>query len=182
MNEHVPAAPFQRPYAVDQIPDAGLTDRIEANAGERAAIAELLALESLDRLVFDFALKPHGRGRVGLKGRVEAAATQACVVTLEPVLADIAQEVETRFWPESDIVVDDSGAHEMTPEASDDVPEPIVDGVIDLGQFAYETFAAELDPYPRREGAEFRWQEAAGEGEGSDDGGPFAALKALKRS
>ena len=182
MNDRTPAAPFQRPFAVDQIPDTGLTDRIEANAGERAAIAELLALDSLDRLTFDFALKPLGRGRVGLKGRVEAAATQACVITLEPVPAEIVQDVEARFWPESDIVLDESSAQEMTPEAADAVPEPIVGDAIDLGQFAYETLAAELDPYPRQEGAEFRWQEAADEGEGGNEGGPFAALKALKRS
>ena len=181
MSDRAPSVPFSRPYAVDQIPRAGVADRIEADAGERAAIAELLALGALDRLAFDFELVGLGHGRAGLKGRIEAAAAQVCVVTLEPVPADIVQQVEARFWPQSDIVLEEEGAQQMTPEAVDAVPEPVVDGVIDLGQFAYETLAAELDPYPRRAGAEFRWQEAAGDGDQGDGGGPFAALKALKR-
>jgi hypothetical protein len=57
-----------------------------------------------------------------------------------------------------------------------DVPEPIVNGFIDLGMVASEFMFLGLDPYPRKPGAEFVPPEIVEDPEEH----PFAALKALK--
>ncbi len=50
-------------------------------------------------------------------------------------------------------------------------PEPLVDGIVDLGALATEFLILGLDPYPRKPGAAFEPPR-----EGAADGGPFAAL------
>jgi hypothetical protein len=58
-----------------------------------------------------------------------------------------------------------------------DPPEPLVDGMVDLGKIATEFLILGIDPYPRKPGAAFVAppdKETAGKA--------FAALAALKRS
>jgi hypothetical protein len=62
-----------------------------------------------------------------------------------------------------------------------DWPEAIVEGRIDLGPVIYESLATALDPYPKREGARFRWAEDEGKEAETAKTGPFAALAALKQ-
>jgi hypothetical protein len=57
-----------------------------------------------------------------------------------------------------------------------DPPEPIINGVIDLGRLATDALLLGVDPYPRKPGAVFEPQVAAANPEDH----PFAALKALK--
>ncbi len=64
-------------------------------------------------------------------------------------------------------------------EALDDLPDPIVNGRIDLGALAAEILVLSLDPYPRKPGAAFAdpTPEAAEPPEAS----PFAMLRDLGR-
>jgi hypothetical protein len=57
------------------------------------------------------------------------------------------------------------------------VPEPIEDGVIDLGRLATDVLFLAIDPYPRKEGVVFEPRVAAPDPEEH----PFAALKAFQR-
>jgi hypothetical protein len=59
---------------------------------------------------------------------------------------------------------------------TDDPPETIRDGIIDLGAVATEFLVLGLDPYPRKPGAVFDAPPA-----GDPAGHPFAALAALKK-
>ena len=59
---------------------------------------------------------------------------------------------------------------------TDDPPEAIRDGVIDLGAVATEFLLLGLDPYPRKPGAVFDAPPA-----GDPKSHPFAALAALKK-
>ncbi len=54
-------------------------------------------------------------------------------------------------------------------------PEPLLDGILDLGALATEFLILGLDPYPRKVGVEFVAPEA-----GEAAAHPFAALEALK--
>ncbi len=49
---------------------------------------------------------------------------------------------------------------------------------IDVGRIVYETLSAGLDPYPRKEGAEFDWADP--KTGVADSANPFAVLKKLK--
>lgn len=169
---------FERRYALDQVPGSGLTDRIEATIGEREEIGRALGIEAPASLAFAFELKPLARGRFRLTGVVEGEATQTCVVTLEPVVQHVREAVDTELWPIEQLEPAQAQAHGTEVEVAVDAPEPYSGGSVDIGQFAYEVFVSALDPYPRKPGAQFVWQQDS-EAEGE---GPFAVLKALRRS
>ena len=57
-----------------------------------------------------------------------------------------------------------------------DPPEPIVNGVIDLGRLATDALFLAIDPYPRKPDAVFEPPVEAADPEDH----PFAALKALQ--
>ena len=65
---------------------------------------------------------------------------------------------------------------EESDEEIPDPPEPIVDGIIDLGRLATDALFLAIDPYPRKPDAVFEPSVEAADPEDH----PFAALKALK--
>jgi uncharacterized metal-binding protein YceD (DUF177 family) len=176
-----------RSIEVDDVED-GEARLIEVTEAERATIARLLDLVALDRLAFAYRLKREGEGRTGLTGTLSATATQTCVVTLEPVPSTLEVPVSAEFWPlrllrqleakaQLEAKPDEPACHGMV-----DWPEPVRDGTIDLGPVIYESFATALDPYPRKEGADFAWhEEPSAESPAEKAPGPFAALGKLKR-
>jgi len=172
--------PLSSPLRVDEIKE-GDERLIEANEAEREAIAAMLDLQRLDRLSLTFRFARHGQGRFALKGRLLAAVTQTCGVTLEPVEATLDIPVEIEFWPAGQIEAYADTADEAARHGILDWPEPIDDGKIDLGPIIYQSLATGLDPYPKREGASFSWPGADAETSAAEDEkGPFAALGRLK--
>ncbi|MGE4220266.1 MAG: YceD family protein [Alphaproteobacteria bacterium] len=168
------APEFHRPVAVLDLPPAGQTIEIEANAAERAALAERFELLALDRLTARLTLKPIAGGpMLRVFGRFAAAATQACVVSWAPVPAQIEEAVDLRFGPsaepEREVTI---GFDEEEP------PEPIEDGRIDLGELVAQLLALALDPYPRAPDAEVPAAYAPADpvGERAGKPNPFAAL------
>lgn len=177
-------SPLERSVRIDTIRD-GQEKVLRATDGELQAIAALQDLRSLNSLILTYRLYKAPGGSVRLKGVVEAEAVQTCVVTLEPVEASVKTPVEAEFWPPTRIEAIEREQPDSGP-ASDplaDWPEPIVNGTIDPGTLAYETFALALDPYPRCKGAYLPREPEEGVEEASDEGrqNPFAALAQLKR-
>jgi uncharacterized metal-binding protein YceD (DUF177 family) len=173
-------APLSHPLRVDDIKD-GAGGEIVASRCEQDAIARLLDLVALDRLVFNYRLDRAGGGRLRLTGRLEADVTQTCVVSLDPVAAHLDLPVELAFWPAAMIEDLERKAEEPGHHEIQDWPEPIIDGKIDLGPLIYETLATGLEPYPKREGASFDWSQSAPQEAETPESSPFAALAALKR-
>ena len=122
-----------------------------------------------------------GSGRLRLTGQLQADVTQTCVVTLEPVDAQLEVPVEVEFWPAALVEEMERNAEESGNHGLLDWPEAVVDGRIDLGPVIYETLATALDPYPKRPGISFDWSQGHPEAAGEGKSGPFAALAALKR-
>lgn len=162
------------PVDVEDIGEAGLHKEIEAPADVRAALAETAGLRDVTRLKATFDLTRHGT-RVDVLGQVNATVGQTCVVTLEAVDSEIDEAVELVFAPMSSGATAEprSGGQR---KGDDEPPEPLIDGIIDLGAVASEFLMLGIDPYPRKAGAQFAPPQAA------DDGPrPFAALEALKK-
>ena len=109
--------------------------------------------------------------------KLTANVTQTCVVTLDPVEALVGTEIH-QFYDPSPPEIEDEAAVEVTlsPE-EDDPPEYFEGDVIDLGGLVLEHFVLSLDPYPRKQGAEFDPKAA---GVHSDKISPFDVLKKLK--
>jgi hypothetical protein len=163
--------PFSRPVAVSEMPPQGLELAIEANEAERAALARDYGLPSLSRLTATFRLA--GRGRtVHVQGEVQAELEQTCVVSLEPFPVSVVEPVEVRY--SEDAGPPDDEVVELSEQALD-APEPLVNGLVDLGALAAEFLALGLDPYPRKPDAAFDF-----EGGEAEDASPFAALAGLK--
>lgn len=168
-----------QPIRADEVSSAGIENQIVASPEECAAIAQALDLVSLDSLVFSYTLKRLGDGKIRLKGQLQAACQQRCVISLDPVEAVISEQAEIEFWPPEQLSLLEEQAGEDGVDIPLDGPEPIIDGEIDPGQLAYEIFASGLEPYPRKSGAEFEGVGADALPETEKDG-PFAALQVLK--
>jgi hypothetical protein len=172
------ADPWSIAVAVAQIPDDGLHRDIEAGQAARAAMAEAADLREILSASASLDVTPKGGGRFHVVGRVRARIGQICVVTLDPIENDIDEEIDLIFAPPEQIpelsaLVDDAAESE---EEIPDPPEPIVNGVIDLGRTATDALFLGIDPYPRKPDAVFEPLVVADDPEDH----PFAALKALQ--
>lgn len=151
-----PAKPLPKPE-FSRLVDVSRMGRLEhrmeikANAEERAALAKRFDLVELPELAAELVLKKRGDGVIELTGRWHARVAQRCVVTLEPVWADLADEVRLFFGGAL-------GRPEAAADPLDDEgwPEPIEHGVVDVGEAVAQLMAAALDPYPRSQRTEDR--------------------------
>jgi uncharacterized metal-binding protein YceD (DUF177 family) len=162
-----PERPWTVPVPVAEIPDGGGHYDLVADESVRNAIARLVGVRALLRLEASFDLTRRGDG-VAVRGEISAQAGQTCVLTLEAIESDVRETVDLTFAPAHDV--------DSKPAKRSEPPEPLENGVVDLGAIATEFFVLGLDPYPRKPGAEFSRPEAADQG-----AHPFAALAALKK-
>jgi hypothetical protein len=172
------ADPWSVPVTVAQIGDTGLHRDIEADPATLAAMAEIAGLREILFARASLDVTPKGGGRVQVAGRVRARVGQSCVVTLDPIENDIDEPIDLIFAPPEQIpqladLVDD--AAESDAEIPDP-PEPIENGVINLGRLATDALFLGVDPYPRRPDAVFEPPAVIADPEDH----PFAALKALQ--
>ncbi len=168
--------PFSRTIRVETIPRDGLTTRIKADAGERAALAAFNDLPAINAFAATFSLRQGAGGNVVVHGDLDAEITQTCVVTLEPFEASISAPIDLRFAPPN-AAPQPTGETEEVVVGEEDEPDPIVDGVIDLGAVASEFLTLNLNPYPRKPGVAFE-PPASGDERRSDS--PFSALASRK--
>jgi uncharacterized metal-binding protein YceD (DUF177 family) len=172
------ADPWRVPVAVAQIPETGLHRDIEADKSVREAIAAVGGLREVLAASASLDVTPGSGGRFHVAGRVRARVGQTCVVTLDPVENDIDEEIDLVYAPPeqipqlSDLVDDAAGSDAEIP----DPPEPIENGVIDLGRLATDALFLAIDPYPRKPDAVFDPPAVPDDPEDH----PFAALKALQ--
>jgi Large ribosomal RNA subunit accumulation protein YceD len=172
------ANPWSIAVAVAQIPDTGMHREIDANPGERSALADLGGLREVLSANASLDLTPMREGRVHVTGRVKARIGQTCVVTLDPIENDIDEAIDLIFAPPEQIpaladLVDESAESDAE---IPDPPEPIEAGMIDLGRLATDALLLGVDPYPRKPGAIFEPPAVSTDPEDH----PFAALKVLR--
>ena len=156
---------LSRPFPVERTGE-GIVYEVEAKPTEREAVARRMGLEAILSLSCRFDLRREAGHVIAAKGTLRALVVQACVVTLEPFEAVVAEDFAVRFVPE------DQESETVDIDTEDEIP--YAGGVIDLGEATSEQLALALDPFPRKPGAEL----AAEEIEASD--GPFAALARRK--
>lgn len=160
--------------ASEGVPPGGLTVTVTASPEECRALARRFDLVRLDRLEGVLRLERAGEDLIHLTGRVRARLAQSCVVTLEPVAAEIDAEFERLFSRSAPFETSDEV--EIDPLA--EMPEPVPAGGLDLGEIVAEELALTLDPYPHAPDAA---EHLARTGEAGADGGAFAALRVLKK-
>ena len=170
--------PWRVPIAVAQIPETGLHRDIEADQAIRNAVADVGGVREVLSVQASFDVTPERGGRFHVAGHVRARIGQTCVVTLEEMETDIDEPIDLTFAPAEQIpemsaLVDEAGESD---EETPDPPEPIENGMIDLGRLATDALYLAVDPYPRKPGVVFEPVVEAADPEDH----PFAALRALK--
>jgi uncharacterized metal-binding protein YceD (DUF177 family) len=175
------AIEFSRPHRLDQIGAGESRVEVSAEPHEREALAQRFRLIAIERLEAHFALRRDAQGVIA-SGRLSGAVVQACVVTAEPVPAQIDEDFAIRFVPEREEGIDNEEL-----ELSEDECDTVFysGGAIDLGEAAAETLALALDPFPRSPGAASALREAGVLSEEdakrlAEERGPFGGLAGLR--
>jgi uncharacterized metal-binding protein YceD (DUF177 family) len=165
-------------HAIADMPAKSRDYTRDASNEELAAIATDLGLLGCSKLHATYAIRAIGGGRYKLTGSCEAVVTQACVVTLEPIESTLKLPIDVEFSPLAT----------ASPRKSDDddeevevlsLPdlEPIENATLDAGRVIFETLAAGIDPFPKKPGAAFAWDDPRASDPKSN---PFAVLANFK--
>jgi uncharacterized metal-binding protein YceD (DUF177 family) len=155
-----------------------VTFEIVFDTSQRAEAIEQLDLLELQKLRFTGQLTPKGKSDWDLTGELGATATQACVVTLDPVKTRVDVAVNRSFlsrWEEPD--------PDSVSEMDEDVESEPLPDQIDLAAVALEALVLALPDYPRKEDANIKDAVFAEPGIApmtDEDAKPFAGLAALK--
>lgn len=174
--------PFSYMVKVGHVSHNPLEVHLEANERERAALARLWKVASVDRLEADLKIRRWKKDGVKIFGEIRGRVVQTSVVSLEPVESEIFEELDQIFVPEgsslSRIPANDQGEMIIDPDGPD-LPETFSGDAIDVGVVVAEFAAMGLDAYPRKPGEIFSaHMETPVEQEKKPS--PFAVLKNLK--
>ena len=168
-------AEFSRPIDLARLGDHEVTHAIEATAAERAALATRFGLMLINSLTATLRLRRvRGGAAIRLAGTFAADLAQACIVTLEPVHQRIEEAFEVLYATDPTFEESAVGA-----DSDLDWPEPLPEGLLDLGETVAQQLSLALDPYPRAPGVELGGQWS---GEPATSANPFAGLGALKKT
>jgi len=167
--------PWSVKVALAEIPASGRHVELKPDAAVRLALALSVGVVALPRLEAVFDLAALAGDGLRVTGKVSATVEQNCVLTLEPVVSEVEEPIE--------LILVQAGA--MPPpraaldiDVSDEAgtPDVLQGHEVDLGAIATEFLVLGIDPYPRKDGAQFQAPAVAEEPATH----PFAALAALK--
>ena len=166
--------PWSFEVELASVPVEGKSFELVPDEATRKRLAEAANVASIPALKVVLEVRPVGNDGAEVAGNLEGVVRQTCVVSLEEFDNPVAENFSVDFAndPESEASGDDE-------EEIEDLPDPIVDGKIDLGALAAEFLVLAIDPYPRKPGAAFAalpTEEAAPEPKRS----PFEQLSGLK--
>ncbi|MEK9644673.1 MAG: DUF177 domain-containing protein [Alphaproteobacteria bacterium] len=136
-----PAVEFSHVVDLEDLPEEGTEIALSADSDERAALAARFGLLSIDRMEARLSLTWLEPEEVlSMTGELTAAVVQTCVVSLEPVPAEISASIDVVFARDTD-----RSSEFVAPEEA----EPLEGETLDVGEFVAEELSLCLDPYPR---------------------------------
>lgn len=174
---------FSYPVKVGHISANAVSVQLSANERERAALAKLWGVSDVLSLSADLQIARWKKDGVKIKGDVTARIVQSCVVTLDPVEAEIHEPVEAILVPEGSRLArqasNDGGEMILDPDGPD-IPDTFTGDTVDAGVVVSEQVALAIDPYPRKPGVAFgdRTESTAADDRKPN---PFAVLKDWKK-
>lgn len=158
MSAHPPIPELSRIVIADKVTTSGGHEVVTATEAECAALARRFDLFSVANLKARMRLRRVRGEFVKVTGELEADVVQRCVVTLEPVPAHVKEDFSGLYAPDHLIPKEDEESesdHFQFLGADEDFPEPMPAGRIDIGELVAQSLSLSLEPYPRKEGAEF---------------------------
>lgn len=160
---------------------------VEANAGERKALAERFGLPGIDTLHAEVALEQTARA-IRASGTLSAAIRQTCAISGEDFPANIKEDFDLRFVEAGKLTpAADEGAELVIELEADDCDEIGYSGdSIDLGEAVAQTLGLAIDPYAEGPNADAARKRSGITSEDEQKGplaeGLAAGLAALKKN
>ena len=151
MNER--PAPVHHFFDLGDLSQAGSRITVAAKGDDLVRLAQWAGVAQVRVFGADVELRRLSQSRFMFEADLEADIVQNCVVTLEPVAAHIGRHIvrELHFSAHPH-----AQSGELTLSAGDEeVPEEITSLDYDLAGPLLEEFVLAIDPYPRKEGADF---------------------------
>jgi len=171
---------FSRIVEAERITAGELRLDLAASPAECRQLARRFGLQALEALRATAVLsRVDDAGTVRLRLHWQADIVQDCVVTLEPIATHLDSSSELIYAPDNGALARATEREIIVGIDSDDPPEPLIDGKIDVGEVVAEQLALNVEAYPRKPGAELS---AVWSGPALADapaGGAFAALRRL---
>ncbi len=165
--------PWSVPVRLSEVQRGTVTHSLDADEAARGRIARLLDLPSLSRFEGQVQVAPWLDG-AELQGRWWAELEQTCSVTADAFAQSPSGEFQVRVVPAGSRAAPAPDAEVSVDPDAEDPPDVLEGETFDLGAYLVEHLALELDPFPRKPGAE--WEPPEPDAEPS----PFAKLAALK--
>ena len=141
--------------ALSDVSDKKANYKITATDEEKQLLCDRFSLLAIDSLEGSMSvLHRSGDDAIVVKGSLQAAVTQRCVVTLAPVNETVETDFEVLM-----VSADKANAwDEEEKYLDDDFPEydAIEDNILYLGDIFAQTLSINLDPYPKAENAELQ--------------------------
>lgn len=167
--------------------------RIAASEEERKALCKRLDLAAISSLSADLTLHREKGSIIHVNGLMKANVTQHCVISTDPVQTQIEETFEGWFADQDRIVMLAKARHERLGRLADseipildesEDPEPLVNGMIDIGELVTQNLSLALDQFPRRRGLEEAEvvEVSIGSEVAAIRRNPFEALKNWKKS
>jgi|TARA_R110002126_G_scaffold13118_3_gene56607 uncharacterized metal-binding protein YceD (DUF177 family) len=151
--------PWDVSYRVDKLTSQRASLDMVAAEADYDAMAVWLKVDSLKGLRADVQIcRPKNNHLIYVSGTVYAEVTQSCVRSLNPVVTKIAEPFDAYYSQTDKAISFEKGksdllirhGHDEVPmlDESDD-PEPVVDGVIHLGELVMQFLALAVPLYPK---------------------------------
>ncbi len=137
---------FSRPLEVARVARLGSHEKFSAELEECSALAQRFQVPKIHAVTAELKAKAWRGGGMKISGEAVIELDQQSVVSLETFRSEVRVSVE-RYY----LNIPAGEDHD-----SDLDIDPIVNGIIDLGEVVAETIALELDPYPRMPGEAFQ--------------------------
>jgi len=164
---------FSRLFDLGELSSGDVAFEVAADPDERSAVARRLDLLQLDELIAKGTVAVASGGVIRVRGALQARLSQRCVVTLEPVAAELDAEFDRLFLRSGSL-----GA-EVVIDPEEEEPEPLLGDMLDLGELVTEELALAIDPYPRSPDAESYLARYGAAADAGGRAGPLA--EALRR-
>ena len=174
---------FSRAISVTRLGGDPAKYRIAATPAEAAALSARFGLRAIRDLEAEVFLRRLPGGDVAFAAEFRAIVTQICVVTLAAFETELKDTFTLLYRPG----IDDDDADRIALEAiEEEIVEPLVGDVIDIGEAVAQQLSLVLDPYPRAPELEAEvldgpWDNDLDTAE-SEPENPFAALRRLFKS
>jgi len=160
----------------------GDTIVIEADEGERAALAARFGLPAIDNLRADIAVEQRGSS-IRATGTLRAAIHQTCAISGEDFPVTIDEMLDLKFVEEGtvDAAHTEDGEIEVELDAEDCDEIDYSGDAFDLGEAVAQTLGLAIDPFAEGPGADAARKKAGIVGEGEQDGPMAEMLKGLTK-